>query len=594
MTNFWKLLLGSCLGTLLALAALFFIGFGIIAAASSGGDSVSVKSNSVLELKLSPEMEVPDKTNNVSSSGSFSLKNKDVVGLQDMVDLIGNAKTDANIKGIVLNCEGLMTPQVTTSVLRRALEDFRGSGKFVVAYGKYFTQKDYYLASASDKIFIHPSGMMDFRGYSAQLTFFKNMLEKLEVKVQVYYAGQFKSATEPFRFDKMSDQNRAQTKEYINGLYEIFLNDISKSRNIPSADLKKYANDLMIRNAEDAVTYKLVDTKGYWDEFQADLRQRMGLEEKDKVNSISIEKYYKSVKKDKDYSSKDKVAVVYCEGNIVDGEGEQGNIGGEKYAAIIRKIRQDDNIKAIVLRVNSGGGSAMASECIWREIELAKKAGKKVVCSMGNYAASGGYYIAAPADSIFAEANTITGSIGVFSMIPSFERTLKNKLGITFDSVKTGKYSVGFGINQDFSPEEGKLMQESTDRIYEDFLNKVAQGRHKTRDEIHAIAQGRVWTGTKGKEIGLVDKIGSLNDAIACAAKLAGMEKYRTKEFPVAKEQIQQFMEQITGEDSEEGSIKQSIIKSEMGEYYQYYNRLQEFQQMKGPQMRMVYEVDIR
>jgi protease-4 len=320
----------------------------------------------------------------------------------------------------------------------------------------------------------------------------------------------------------------------------------------------------------------------------------MGLGEKDKVNSISVEKYFKSVKKDKDFSSKDKVAVVYCEGNIVDGKGEQGNIGGEKYAEIIRKIRQDDNIKAIVLRVNSGGGSAMASECIWREIELAKKAGKKVVCSMGNYAASGGYYIAAPADSIFAEANTITGSIGVFSMIPSFERTLKNKLGITFDSVKTGKYSVGFGINQDFSPEEGKMMQEMTDRIYEDFLNKVATGRHKTRDEIHAIAQGRVWTGLKGKEIGLVDRIGSLNDAIACAAKLAGMEKYRTKEYPIAKDQVQQLMEQITGEDGEENSIKQSIIKSEMGEYYQYYNRLQELQQMKGPQMRMVYEVDIR
>ncbi len=599
MTSFWKLLLGSCLGTLLALVALIFIGSGIIGSLASSEEKVSIKSNSVIELKLSPTLQIPEKTNNVSSGNSFSLKQQATIGLNDLITTISHAKTDENIKGIVLDCEGLMTPQATTSVLRRALEDFRSSGKFIVSYSKYYAQKDYYVASVSDKMYLHPAGGIDFRGYSAQLLFFKNMLDRLDIKVQTYYAGQFKSATEPFRFEKMSDQNRLQTKEYMNGLYQIFLENISKSRNISVEDLKKYANDLMIRNADDAVKYKMVDVKGYRDELYSDVRQRMGISEKDKVNSVSMADYYDSVKKDKetDYKAKDKVAVVYCEGNIIEGKGEAGNIGGEKYAEILHKIRMDESVKAIVIRMNSGGGSAIASETIWREIQLAKKSGKKVVCSMGDYAASGGYFIACAADTIFAEPNTITGSIGVFSIIPSFQNMLKNKLGITFDTVRTGKFSAGFTVNQDFSPEEGKFMQENTDRTYEGFLQKVAEGRHKTRDEVHAIAQGRVWTGIKGKEIGLVDHLGSLQNAIDCAAKMAGIqEKYRTKEYPITKEGIQQLIEKFTGKEDETNdmALKQGLIKSELGEYYPFYTRLQELKTMKGPQMKMLYDIEIR
>ena len=594
MSNFWKILFGSCLGTLFALVAIFFIGFGSIAALSSGGDdSKTVENNSVIELKLSPELQIPEKTNNVASGG-FSLKKKSTVGLSDMLKTLEKAKADDKIKGIVLDCEGLMTASTTTLVLRRALEDFRSSGKFIVSYSKYYAQKDYYLASVSDKMFVHPAGGIEFRGYGGQLLFFKNMLDKLDIKVQVYYAGQFKSATEPFRFDKMSEQNRLQTKEYMNGLYQIFLENISKSRNIPVEDLRKYANEMTIRSADDAVNYKMIDAKGYKDDLQNDIRQRIGLGAKDKIKTVSMSDYYDSVKNDFETSEKNKVAVVYCEGNIVEGKGDAGSIGGDKYADMIRKIRQDDNIKAIVVRMNSGGGSALASESVWHELMMAKKEGKKVVCSMGDYAASGGYFIACAADTIFAEPNTITGSIGVFAMIPSLEKTMKNKIGITFDTVKTGKFSTGFSLLRDFSPEEGAFMQQNVERTYESFLQKVAEGRHKTRDEIHAIAQGRVWLGTKGKEIGLVDKIGNLQDAIACAARMAGLEKYSPKEYPITKEPLQQFIEDLTNSDDKQASIKSSLLKSELGEYYDYYMRLEELKNMKGLQMRMLYELEIK
>jgi protease IV len=595
MSNFWKILLGSCLGTLIALVAIFFIFFGSIVALSAGGeDSKSVSNNSVIELKLTPELQLPEKTNNVSGDGGFSLKKTTAVGLSDMIKTINAAKNDSKIKGIVLDCEGLAIPQATLTALRSALEDFRTSGKFIVSYSKYYPQKDYFLASVSDKMYLHPAGGVEFKGYGGQLTFFKGMLDRLDIKIQTYYAGQFKSATEPFRFEKMSEQNRLQTKEYMNGLYAIFLEKISKSRNIPVEDLKKYANDLTIRNADDAVNYHMIDAKGYKDELISDIKQRIGLGEKDKINTISMTDYYNNVKDDFSSSNKTKIAVVYCEGNIVEGKGAPGSIGGDKYADMIRKIRQDDNIKAIVVRMNSGGGSAIASESVWRELQLAKQGGKKIVCSMGDYAASGGYFIACAADSIFAEPNTITGSIGVFSMIPSFEKTMKTKLGITYDTVKTGKNSIGFSLFKDFSPDEAAFMQANTDRTYESFLQKVADGRHKTRDEIHAIAQGRVWLGTKGKEIGLVDYIGNLDQAIACAARMSGLSSYATKEYPEVKEPFEQFMENLTGSEDKTLSMKNSMIKSELGEFYGVYERIQMLKDLKGPQMKMYYDIEIK
>ncbi len=594
MSTFWKIVFGSCLGSILATVALFFLGTGILGALASGSDKKEVKANSVLELTFSPTMQIPEKTNNTDAP-KFSFENGSVVGLSDLVKTLAKAKNDPNIKGVKLEMEGLMAGQVTTTTLRRALEDFRGSGKFIVSYSMAYAQKDYYLASVSDKIYVHPSGLVEFRGYGSQVTFFKNLLDKLEIKMQVFYAGQFKSGTEPYRFDKMSEPNRVQVREYVTGLYDVFLQNISTARNIPVADLKNYANNLAIRNADDAVKYRLADAKGYKDEVLADIKQRMGLDEKSKVNYISLADYYDAkVKSDVGKSHKDKIAVVYAEGIINMGDGDAGEIGGDSYSAMLRKIRQDDNIKAIVLRINSGGGSSIASEDIWRELMLAKQAGKKIVVSMGDVAASGGYYIAAPADTIFAEANTITGSIGVYAMAPSFHNMLKNKLGITFDTVRTGKFSTGFGVNYDLNADEQKYFQENVERTYDNFLGVVSEGRKKTKEQIHEIAQGRVWVGSKAKEIGLVDKIGNLDDAIACASRMAGISEYKIKEYPLSKEPLQQFFDDIMGKKEDKSSIKTQAIRQEMGSFYPYFEQIKALQTMQGIQMRMPYTIEIK
>jgi protease IV len=437
---------------------------------------------------------------------------------------------------------------------------------------------------------VSPLGMVEFDGFASDMPFFKDMLDKIGVKTQVYYAGQFKSATEPFRFNAMSPQNRMQVREYLGGLYEIFLANISKSRNIQVADLYSIANEMKVRTPQDGVKYKLIDAVGYYDEVLADLRKRLALKEDDKIASVGLETYDESNPAKKDFKSNDKIAVVYAEGNIVlGGTGEDGGgIEGNRYAKIIRQLRMDKKVRAIVLRINSGGGSALASDLILRELDLAKKAGKPVIASFGDVAASGGYFIAAHADSIFAENNTITGSIGVFSLIPSFQKTLNEKMGIHFDTVKTAKYAALSAV-RDFSEDEGKIFQTMTDTIYENFLSLVGSGRKMTRDQVHAIAQGRVWTGAKGLEIGLVDKIGNLDAAIAAAAAKAGLTDYRTTEYPKLKEPLEQIIDKFTGKKSNE--TKQSFLKSELGAMYPYYEQIRLMQTMQGIQARMPFDI---
>jgi protease IV len=596
MNTFWKIVFGSCLGSIFGAIALFFLGSSLIGIFAAMGDSdKSIAPNSVLNITFSPTMVIPDKTNNTDAP-KFDLNSGSILGLNDIIRSIEKAKIDPNIKGIKLEMEGLMAGQVTTTAIRRAIEDFKSSGKFVLSYAVAYAQKDYYLASVADKIYVHPNGMVDFRGYGSQISFFKNMLDKLEIKPQIFYAGQFKSATEPYRFDKMSEPNRLQVREYINGLYDIFLENISKSRKIPAADLRKYADNLMIRFADDAVKYQLVDAKGYRDEVLADVKQRLGLGEKDKTNYVSLDDYYKAEVKNKSgKSSKEKIAVVYAEGTINMGEGKAGEIGGDTYSAMIRKIRQDNDIKAIVLRINSGGGSSLASEDIWRELQLAKQGGQKIVVSMGNVAASGGYYIATPADSIFAEPNTITGSIGVFAIAPSFHSMLKNKLGITFDTVRTGKFSTGFGVTYDLNSEEQKFLQDNVEKIYDNFLTVVSEGRKMNKEQVHTIAQGRVWTGKKAKDIGLVDRLGTLDDAILCASRMAGLSNYKIKEYPLSKEPFEQFMDDILGKKDDNSSlIKTQLLRKELGTLYPYVEQIQSLQTLSGTQMRMPYWIEIQ
>jgi protease IV len=593
MQQFFKFMFASCLGVFLAIGAL--IVFGIASAASSLGGEETVKeakANSVLEIKL--ENSVPELTDNAERSSPF--ESDKVIGLHDMTRAIEKAANDDNIKGIIINTRMTMMGYSSASVLRRAIINFKKSGKFVYAYGDMFTQGAYYLASSADSVMINPYGDIDFKGIAAQIPFMKGFFEKLDFKWQIYYAGQFKSATEPFRLDKMSDQNRLQTREYIDGLFDLMLTDISASRKISVPELKNITNDLKARTPHKAVANKLADTEGYYDAMLSMVKRKMGMKESEKISSIDLNDYAQSLTRTTG-SAKDKIAVVFAEGDIgygSDGQDVDGSIEGLRYAKIIRKLRNDKNVKAIVLRVNSGGGSSFASEIIWRELDLARQQGKVIMSSFGDYAASGGYYIAMASDSIFAEPNTLTGSIGVFGMVPGMQNTFKNKLGVTFDTVKTSKYAAMSGVNIHFSDEEGKIIQESVDSTYETFLNRVAICRKMSRDQVHAIAQGRVWLGNKAKEIGLVDQMGGLESAISAAANKAGLKDYKTVNYPTFKNPMEKFLEKFTGAKSHTDEMTQNALKNELGEFYDYYAYFKKLKTMDGPQMRLPYVVQLK
>jgi protease IV len=595
MANFFKYLFASCLGTALALGLLMFLGFSAIVglAGSAGEDTkVSVKPNSVLELKL--DQLIPEQTNNTEVN-PFDPTHPYVLGVTDIVRSIRQAKDDPNIKGIYLTPSVVMTGKASAKTIRDALVDFKTSGKFIVAYSSVFTQSGYYVASVADSILLNPVGLIEFKGYSSQITFYKGMLDKLDVDVRIFYAGQFKSATEPFRLDKMSDQNRLQVREYLNSLYDIFVQDIAASRRVTPEALRATAERYDGRTAQLALQNRLIDRIAHEDEAFTLMKSRIGLEQSEKLNRVSLEDYYVSkVKGAKQSTSKDKIAVVYLEGTITDGDSEEpSTITDGRYVRILRKIRLDNNVKAIVLRINSGGGSVLASENIYREVQLCKAAGKPVVVSMGDVAASGGYYIGCHADSMFCEPSTITGSIGVFGMIPILQRTMKNNLGITLDTVLTGKNSAFGTPLLDFSPEQQQMMQTRVEATYEDFLQKVANGRRMTRDQVHAIAQGRVWPGRKAKEIGLVDDLGGLDRALSAAAKLANLEKYRTAEYPQTKTGIEQFMDQFLQKKDRDDAISAAVLRSQLGDMYPYYKSLRDIKQSSGLQARVPFEITI-
>ncbi|MEM6321409.1 MAG: signal peptide peptidase SppA [Bacteroidota bacterium] len=595
MQQFFKFVFASCLGI-----ALFTLAFSFFLIAVAGGAAASfgakqgaeVKPNSVLEITF--DAPIPEKTNNVQPQG-FTLEPEEVVGLFDMVDAIEHAKTDDDIKGIFLDVSMVPGGMVTRSTLRDALVDFKESGKFIVAYAKFYTQNGYYMASVADDISVHPIGTIDFRGYGAQIPFYKNMLDKIGVKMEVYYAGQFKSATEPYRLTEMSDQNRRQIKEYLEPLYQTFLNDIGEARDIAPDELRRIANGWLIREAEDAVTYKLADRVGYKDEVLDVLREKIGLEDDDKIYKINLKDYAGKVRPKTNFNVKDKIAVIFAEGTIVmGGKDVAGSVSDEDYGPMIRKIRKDDKIKGIVLRVNSGGGSALTSESLWQELSLAMEEGKPVVVSMGDYAASGGYYIACMADKIFAEPNTITGSIGIFSMIPNASELLNDKIGISLDTLNLGQYASSINGFHDHAPDEAAIIQEMTDNGYEMFLKRVSEGRDMTRDEVHEIAQGRVWTGEKALEIGLVDELGDLEDAIAEVKELAGLQEYRISEYPKVKDPFQQLIDQLLNPSNATANAKAAVLREELGPLYPAYQQFKEIKETTGLQARMPFLIDVQ
>ncbi|MCO6460762.1 MAG: signal peptide peptidase SppA [Saprospiraceae bacterium] len=571
MKSFIKIVLGSCVGVVLAIIVFSVISMAVassFASSLTGGDKGEVKSNSILKLDLSTPM--PDKTNNIESS-PLSFENHTFVGIVDAVRLIKHAKTDDKIKGIYINPGfGVAVGPAAIKDLHDAIEDFKTSKKFVIAYGENLTQGGYYISSVADKIYLNPVGDLDFKGMSISLMYFKNLMDKLKVKFNIFYVGKFKSATEPFRSDKMSPENRLQLKTFLNSMFGQITKDIAVSRNLSPETVKKIADDLSIQRPEDALSLKFVDQLAYEDEVLAELRKRLKIKEDDKINFVSLGQYYDGTTLNKDYSASNKIAVIYAEGEINDSDSHEAQIGGKAYVKYLRKARLDKDVKAVVLRVNSPGGSAYASEQIWREIDLIKKAGKKVIVSMGDYAASGGYYISCDADYIFANENTITGSIGVFGMIPNLSGFFRDKLYITMDSVKTGPNALGINTYFDMSPKEAQMIQSSVENIYRVFTKRVSDGRKLPIATVDSLAQGRIYSGSDAIKLKLVDKIGGLKDAIDYAVTSANVKDYRLVEYPETKPPLEKFLDKISGKDNEASLVKAAVdreIKSLAPEY---------------------------
>ncbi len=574
----------SMLGTVLVLIILFIISLGIVAGivAATSSDEVVIDKNTILVFKM--DKPVVDRSPKMPVFGMFGTEK--YLGLTDILKNLKKAKTDKNVPGIYLDLSSVQASMATVEEIREGLLDFKKSGKFIWAYSEGYDQKAYYLASTADKIYLTPQGMVFFTGLSTNMMFLKGTLEKLDIKVQVIRHGKFKAATEPLFLDKMSPENRKQTTELITDLWDTMIAGISESRHISRDELNLIADSLKLSRAAEALKYKFIDQIAYKDEFLKDLRSKLGLSEKAKIRTVSMDKYTDVEDHEKKSSSKDKIAVIYAQGSIGSGEGDDQDIGSDRISRTIRKAREDDKVKAIVFRINSGGGDGLASDIIWREVALAAKV-KPVVASFGDVAASGGYYIACASTRIVAEPNTITGSIGVFGIIPNFEGLMKNKLGITFDEAKTNKNSGFISVQRPLTPFEYATIQREIETFYDTFISKVAEGRKLTKAQVDSIGQGRVWSGIDAKRIGLIDDFGGLNKAIEIAADLAKLKSYKLWALPEQKEPLQQIIDELFGNNPE------TRIQSVMGEDYKYYRILKDIRGMKGVQARCLYEFDI-
>ncbi len=581
MGGFFKMFFASFLALVIFCIIGFFIFLALIAGLARS-DKPVVEKNSVLVVNLGQpfeEQQIESPLAILSSNDALSIP-----GVYDVVRLIHKAGTDDKIKGIYLMSGISPNGFATSDEIRNALIAFRKSGKFIVAYSEMMSQKSYHVANVADKIYVNPKGFFDWTGFSSELLFVKGTLEKLDIEPQIFYAGKFKSATEPLRSDKMSPENKLQTSVWLDDLYSYFLINAAAARKSDTATLHRLANEAAIRNPQDAVTNNLIDAVKYDDEIKDEIKQRLNLGKYDKINFISINSYFKTGAHKK--FSGERIALIYAQGNIIDGGGDQGQIGSADYIKLIRKARLDKAIKAIVFRVNSGGGSALASETIWRELSLAKKE-KPVVVSFGDVAASGGYYISCAADSIFASPTTITGSIGVFGIIPNMQGFFKNKLGVTFDGVKTGPYADLGAVYRPMNENEKKFVQQTIDEIYLSFKQRVADGRKKTVEFVDSVAQGRVWSGNRAIGIGLIDKFGGLQDAVDCAARLAKLKDYRLREYP----EVQNLFERLFG-GTKDNTLKTEMIKKELGEeQFKIYNEMLRIKQMtNSAQARLPFE----
>jgi protease-4 len=519
---------------------------------------------------------------------NFSDSRYNTPGVYDVIRLIRYAKSDSSVRGILIKAGTNANGFGTSEEIRNALIDFKKSHKFIYAYGDVISLKAYYVANIADRIYCNPKGGLEWKGLTSMMTFLKGSLDKLEIQPEIFYAGKFKSATEPLRATKMTDANRLQVTELLGDIFNQILQQTASARNLDTAVLRRCVDGQLIQHASDAIQYKLLDGAKYNDEVLAEMMPKVKARSLNDINFLPLGKYLESVKTKMKADGRDRIALIYAEGSIVGGKNDQQEIGEEAYRNMIRKARLDKDIRAIVLRINSGGGSALVSENIWRELTLAKAA-KPVVISFGDVAASGGYYLSCNADSIFADPMTITGSIGVFSMVFNAQAFFKNKLGVTFDAVQTAKKPDAVTMVQPLTEMQKKFLQNDVDSIYYDFKSRVANGRKKDISYIDSIAQGRVWGGARALKLGLVDELGGIQDAINCAARLAKTNNYRLREFPEPRN----FLELLLSDYKE--TVKTKSIREDLGEEgLKWYTSVSAFKSvMNVPQTRLPFELNI-
>jgi protease-4 len=584
MKSFFKIMFATMLGIILLNVLFLFIAIGIVSSVSKEKD-VELKPNTVLHIKLDQTINDRSSNNPFENFNFSNFTTEKTMGLTDILENIEKATKDDNIQGIFLDVSSIPAGLGTIEEIRNALRKFKESGKYIYAYSEMYAQSTVYLTSIADQIYMHPMGYLELKGMRAELMFFKGVLEKIGVEPMVFKHGKFKSAVEPFISDKMSDSNRQQISVYMGSIWNHITAGIAAGRNVEQSLILAYANELRIQNAEDAQVVKMVDGVKYRDEVLEIFKDKTGSEKIDKINFVTLGEYNK-VKSSKDRGKGDKIAVVFAEGDIVDGKGESDNVGSETFTAAIRKARLDDKVKAVVIRVNSPGGSALASESIWREIEETKKS-KPVITSMGNVAASGGYYIACNSDVIVANPTTITGSIGVFGLLFNVKKMLNEKLGVTVDTVKTSKYADFMSPTRPITDAEGAIIQNRVEEIYDNFITRVAEGRKMDKAMVDSVGQGRVWSGVDAKRIGLIDEFGGLERAIEIAAEKAGIDKYRITQLPERKD----FLTTLISEMQTESESK--MLEKMFGDSYRQIIQMSNAKSLGNYQARMPFYIEV-
>ncbi|HUS86165.1 MAG TPA: signal peptide peptidase SppA [Bacteroidales bacterium] len=587
MKSFLKYTLATITGIIITSILFFFVMLGSFSIMmASANRQVSIGKNSVLVLNTGRSIPERGLDDPFSSFDLIDFTFKPSPGVNDIIKNLEKAKDDERIKGVLIENGPMVNGWGKAEEIRMALLRFKESGKFIISYTEnYLTQESYYISSIADKIYLNPASIFEFKGISSEVMFFKTALEKLGIDVEVIRHGRYKGAVEPFMGDRLSDENRSQIERFINNIWDHALSNISIERNVPVEELNRIADGLLTTNIDSTLEMGLVDGLIYRDELLEMVRERCGTADSRTPDYVSMHKY-KNVPSISVSGSEGKIAILYAEGTIMMGRGSDVNIGASYYTKIIRDIREKDDYKALVIRINSPGGNALASDQLWREIKLtADKI--PVIISMSNYAASGGYYMAAPASMIIAHPTTLTGSIGVFGMFPQVNSLLNDKLGIASETVRTNRFSDYPSLYRNMDNYEIAMIQEYIDNTYEEFVERVSEGRHIEKSEVDKMGEGQVYSGMEALEKGLIDKTGGLTEALSEAASLASIGNYTIAELPVIEDAYTRLMRSLGGD------LKMRLVKNELGESIRYYSDLLELKSMSGAQARLPWFLHI-